>query len=168
MDRWLRFAPRRPYRWSVLLLVGIAGVIACRLIVPLRGGQFGPDESQLMLLASRVLHGDAFPLLGLQGTHGMPYGPYPTYFHYSALYGLTGFDFRWAFCLFGLLLILSGLAVAESVAAEGCRVWTFIFAVTSPPGHLVVVRPLGQYPAHSHLGPRALPGLPSDRPQLGA
>ncbi|HSL72376.1 MAG TPA: hypothetical protein VK864_19165, partial [Longimicrobiales bacterium] len=55
------------------------------------GGQFGPDESQLLLRASRVINGHAFPLLGLHGNYGVPYGPYPTYF-YASLYGLTGFD----------------------------------------------------------------------------
>jgi hypothetical protein len=114
-----------------LLVLFIGGIVGCRLVVAILGGLFGPDESTLMLLASRVLNGQTFPLLGLHGNHGMPYGPYPTYF-YALLYGLTAFDFRWSFGLFSLLLILSGLAVAESVASEGCRLWTFIFALTSP------------------------------------
>ena len=96
MNSWLKAFDRRleDGRWLVWILIAV--IILYRLILPIRAGQFGPDESELAVRAGALLKGETFPLIGLWGTQGVPYGPYPTYF-YTLLYGLSGFHLGWAF-----------------------------------------------------------------------
>ena len=106
-------------------------VILYRLILPIRAGQFGMDESELAVRAGALLKGEYFPLIGLWGTRGVPYGPYPTYF-YTLLYGLTGFHWGWAFLILNLLFLASAFLVAASVKPHAFSMWTLLLALTSP------------------------------------
>lgn len=117
------------HRWPVWVLVTV--VMLWRLALPIRAGQFAGDESELAVRAGALLRGGTIPLLGLWGTRGVPYGPYPTYF-YTFLYGLTGFHLGWSFLVLGLLFLASCFLLAASVRAYGSSTWTLLLALTSP------------------------------------
>jgi len=108
-----------------------AGVILYRLILPVRAGQFGPDESLFALRAQSILSRASLPPVGLSGNYGMVYGPYPSYY-FAVLYGLTQFNLGWALLISSIVLVTAPFLLAASIKEEGYPQWTFLLALTSP------------------------------------
>ncbi|MBI2617497.1 hypothetical protein HYW55_05150 [Candidatus Gottesmanbacteria bacterium] len=136
-------------------------IIFFRILLPIRGGQFGPDESFFALRAYQFFHcvhspeqmvidpqkrqviqdltqpcGE-LPLKGLVGRLGFFYGPYISYI-LTILYGLTQFQFFFLFLLTSVLFLMPPLLLAFSLnrvnkhVANRETVWTFLLAITSP------------------------------------
>lgn len=109
----------------------IIGVIVYRLVLPIRAGQFGPDESLFLVRAQSIVRGDSLPLVGLSGNYGMFYGPYPSYF-FAAAYGVTGFSLGRVFLISSTLLLTAPLLLAAAARRMRHTTWIFLLALTSP------------------------------------
>lgn len=109
----------------------VAVLVLGRAALAAWAGQFGPDEAILAARAREMLAGEVFPLFGLVGNRGVPYGPYPTYF-LGAIYGLTGFHLGAALVVFSQLLVASCALLAWGVRRLGAPLWTLLLALSSP------------------------------------
>jgi hypothetical protein len=109
----------------------IAVVIVWRMILPVRGGQFGPDESMDVLSVQSILKGEGLSLIGPVGHFGIAYGPYSKYL-LTLLYALTGFNLGLALLVSSIVLLAGPFLLAGYCQGEKYAIWVFLFALTSP------------------------------------
>ncbi len=125
----ITFCRQRPV-FCIGILIAI--IIFLRIVLPLRIGMFGPDESTQALEAQSILKGASIPLCGVVvGSFGIPYGVYATYFT-AFIYGITGFNLGWSLFIASIIALSAPFFLALYVPSKENRFWTFLFALTSP------------------------------------
>lgn len=115
----------------IVVFALIAVVIVLWMILPVRGGQFGPDESDVMLTAKSILKGEGFPPIAPGGHFGIPYGNYSQVWN-TLLYALTGFNLGLALLVSSIVQLAGPFLLAGYCRGKKYAIWVFLFALTSP------------------------------------
>ena len=122
---------RNASRVQLCLVAALALFVLFRLLAPIWMGQFGPDESLLVLKIKDIFNGAPVPLVNWMNTHGLYNGPYPIYF-LMFIYTISQFNLGLALFQTGVLYVLSSFLVAAAVPPGKIRIWVLLFALTSP------------------------------------